>query len=167
MPEWLITVISLVGSTIITTVVGVIVKCTMSKEFEKQNRLKELEEREKSIKRSEELQRELSLQLGPIDKKLDAIEDKVNKSTNGTLSSLRNDILTCYYRCKEKGYRNDYDYQNIHDLFEAYEELGGNSFIKDIMNRFDHLPAKEDVKEIDAHMGTKKSNTKILNETKK
>ena len=57
----------------------------------------------------------------------------------GTLSSLRNDILTCYYRCVEKGYRNDWDYTNIHDLYKSYSELHGNSFVADVMERFDNL----------------------------
>lgn len=166
MPEWLVTVISLVGSTLITTIVGVVVKHTLAKEFKKQDELNTL--RSESIKREREevLKREISLGIEPISDKIDKISDKLDKVENGTLSSLRNDILTCYYRCKEKGYRNDYDYQNIHHLYEAYDELHGNSFIADIMSRFDNLPLKEDVKDIDVHIYTKKSNKKVLNETK-
>lgn len=164
MPEWLITVISLIGSTIITTIVGLIVKVTLSKEFDKQKELTILREEREKIERKRELTQDLMSQLKPIENKLDEMSNKLTEATEGTLSSLRNDILTCYYRCREKGYRNDYDYQNIHDLFDAYEGLGGNSFIRDVMGRFDRLPIKEDVKDIDAHMGTKKSKKQILNE---
>lgn len=65
--------------------------------------------------------------------------------SEGELSSLRNDILTCYYRCREKGYRGDWDYTNIHDLYDAYKQLHGNSFIDDVMKRFEALPAKEEL----------------------
>lgn len=168
MSDWVVTIISLVGSTVITTIIGAFVKHTMTKEFNKQNRLKELEEKELEGKRKDELQKELETQLNPIKYNLEEIKEKSLLTADGTLSSLRNDILTCYYRCLEKGYRNDYDYQNIHDLYESYFKLGGNSFIKDIMNRFDHLPTKEDVKDTNnTHLGTKKSNKKILNEKMK
>lgn len=72
------------------------------------------------------------------------IIERLGKIEGGTLSGLRDDILTCYYRCLEKGYRNDWDYTNIHDLHDAYTTLGGNSFIADIMTRFDNLPTKEE-----------------------
>ncbi len=45
--------------------------------------------------------------MAPVNKKIDVLMDKVSKTEEGTLSSLRNDILTCYYRCVEKGYRGD------------------------------------------------------------
>ena len=64
--------------------------------------------------------------------------------SNGTLCSLRNTIKNCYYDCLNKGYRNDYDFENIHALFKAYKDLDGNSFIEDIMNRFDKLPSKDE-----------------------
>lgn len=80
---------------------------------------------------------ELTNELKQINKKIDKISD-------GTLSTLRNDILTYYYKCVDKGYRNDYDYTNIHDLYEAYVGLNGNSFVEDVMHRFDALPTKEE-----------------------
>ena len=163
MPDWVVTILSLVGSTIITTIIGVIVKHTVSKEFDRQKELTILREEKAKEERKKELTQDLVLHLKPLEDKLDAVNSQLEKVTEGTLSSLRNDILTCYYRCREKGYRNDYDYQNIHDLFAAYEILDGNSFIKDVMNRFDRLPIKEDVKDIDAHMGVRK-NRQILNE---
>ena len=76
---------------------------------------------------------------------------------------IRNDIKNCYYESLEKGYRNDYDFKNIHDLYEAYKNLGGNSFIEDIMVRFDKLPPKDVYKkelEKEQNNSPKKKNTK-------
>lgn len=86
--------------------------------------------------------------MAPVNKKLSTISDRLEKVGNGTLSSLRNDILRCYYDCLAKGYRNDFDYENIHDLFESYENLNGNSFVADVLARFDALPTKEQFKKI-------------------
>lgn len=91
-----------------------------------------------------EMREVLQQENKPVNDKLDQLTLRLGSVENGCLSGLRNDILTCYYRCKEKGYRNDYDYQNVHHLYEAYDELHGNSFIADIMDRFDKLPVKED-----------------------
>lgn len=79
--------------------------------------------------------------------RLDVLDKKIDLLSGGTLSALRNDILKNYYQCRDKGYRNDYDFANMHDLYESYKDLGGNSFITDIMERFDALPTKEEYQE--------------------
>lgn len=125
----------------------------MSKRFEQHEDYIRLKEEEKIAEQNKQITSIVHQETKPILDKVKEVDDSLIKVSNGTLSSLRNDILTCYYRCREKGYRNDYDYQNIHDLYAAYDGLDGNSFISDIMNRFDNLPVKEDVKNIDTHVG--------------
>ena len=105
-----------------------------------------LKEEEANRNNKEVLIASLKSEIAPIINKMQEIDNRIEKVSNGTLASLRDDILNCYYRCREKGYRNDYDYQNIHDLYDAYDELEGNSFIGDVMSRFDKLPTKEDMK---------------------
>lgn len=94
----------------------------------------------------------INSQIEDLSNKVDGINDQLKKVEDGALSTLRNDILTCYYRCAEKGYCNDYDYTNIHHMYESYDALKGNSFVADIIKRFDKLPRKEETK--------KKSNKK-------
>jgi hypothetical protein len=94
----------------------------------------------------------INSQINDLSNKVDGINDQLKKVEDGALSTLRNDILTCYYRCAEKGYCNDYDYTNIHHMYESYDALKGNSFVADIIKRFDKLPRKEETK--------KKSNKK-------
>jgi hypothetical protein len=88
----------------------------------------------------------INVQINDISAKVDSVNDQLKKVEDGALSTLRNDILTCYYRCAEKGYCNDYDYTNIHHMYESYDALQGNSFVADIIRRFDKLPRKEDTK---------------------
>lgn len=88
----------------------------------------------------------INTQINEISAKVDSVNDQLKKVEDGALSTLRNDILTCYYRCAEKGYCNDYDYTNIHHMYESYDALKGNSFVADIIRRFDKLPRKEDTK---------------------
>lgn len=134
---WLVPLISIIGSAVVSGVVGFLVKRYLSRYFEARDaKLAKLAELEKKDDQ-ERLER-------TIDKKLDPIANRIEALESGVLSTLRNDILTCYYKCLEKGYRNDWDYQNIHHLNEAYVDLNGNSYVADIMKRFDELPTKEE-----------------------
>ena len=86
----------------------------------------------------------VSEEIKPLTADVGSIKEQLVKVENGALSTLRNDILTCYYKCVEKGYRNDYDYQNVHHMYDAYKDLNGNSYVADVVARFDALPTKEE-----------------------
>lgn len=173
MPEWLTIILALGGSALITGVVGYILQRTLYKRAEEKDKLK-AEEQEKLQKEKEEFDRfrdekirqerikDVTDVLKPISDKIDKIDKKLDATAEGTLASLRNDILTLYYKCCEKGYRNDYDYQNIHEMYDAYKELDGNSFITDIMKRFDDLPVKETT--VPTKTVERKTKKQVLNE---
>lgn len=122
-------------------------------EKRKKEKKKEFQENVREVIKEEN--KPIKDSIGEIDKKIDLVSD-------GTLCSLRNDIKNCYYDCLEKGYRNDYDFQNIHDLYEAYKNLGGNSFITDIMIRFDKLPPKDEYKKTQAEKEQETNNNKSI-----
>lgn len=122
------------------TLVGLVWKDLHDRKKEKSKEAKEKKKQEFQDNVTEVMQ----IVLKPTNDKLSNIDKKLDLVSEGTLSSLRNDILKDYYACVAKGYRNDYDFKNVHDLYEAYVALDGNSFIEDIMNRFDGLPTKED-----------------------
>ena len=154
MPTWLTIILALGGSAAISGIIGYILQRTIYKRAEEKDKLKaeqekEIEEEKKELEnlRDEKIRQEriddIRSILKPISEKIDKIDKKLDATAEGTLASLRNDILTLYYKCCEKGYRNDYDYKNIHDMYDAYRDLDGNSFITDVMDRFDKLPVKE------------------------
>lgn len=157
MPIWLTISLALGGSALITCLVNFIFNRTFYKKAQEKDKIteqrvtREMQDRDeleilRRKREQEDLFKEIRTIIQPLDSKINQINSKLTATSAGTLATLRNDILTCYYRCSEKGYRNDYDYQNIHDLYEAYVALDGNSFVADIMNRFDNLPIKEEVK---------------------
>ena len=96
-------------------------------------------ERQKELKqeRLEEIKTSISAEVSPMKTQLDKI-------VSGTKATLRNDLMECYYMCKEKGYRTEDDTQNFTSMHKAYHDLGGNSFIdKDIAPMFfEHVPLK-------------------------
>lgn len=137
--EWL-QIVSLVVSVLsLSTVSSLVWKDLHDKKVANSQHVKELKQKESA----EQIRNIIAEEVKPICDKMDYINDRLEKIGNGTLSTLRNDILRCYYDCLGKGYRNDYDYENLHDLYDSYDELNGNSFVSDIMARFDALPTKE------------------------
>lgn len=63
------------------------------------------------------------------------IRDRVlgtKKINAGRKCLLRSEMLDIYYKYMEKGTIRQFEYENFLYLYEAYKELGGNSFIDDI-----------------------------------
>lgn len=160
MENWVVSIISIVGSAIVTTVVSLVLTRVINKQFKQKDEAQEALEQRRTAERRTEIDTLIKDQLNPIKENIKTLQTSIDKIGDGTLSSLRNDILTCYYRCVEKGYRNDYDTTNLLDLNTAYKGLNGNSFISDIVTRFRALPTKEEFKEKDVKLiKTKKTKT--------
>lgn len=133
-------IVSLALSTLsLSTLFGLVWKTLYDKKMAESDHVKKLKEEEHLI----EMRKMIADEVAPIGETIAQIKDKLDQVGDGTLSSLRNDILKCYYDCLAKGYRNDFDYENLHDLYTSYDGLNGNSFVADIVKRFDELPTKE------------------------
>ena len=74
----------------------------------------------------------LAILIKPIRERL--FKDKRNNETerNGLKCLLRNEILKIYYRGRDAEEISQYEAQNFIHLYEAYKNLGGNSFINEI-----------------------------------
>lgn len=75
----------------------------------------------------------------PLDEKVNKMTEDLQSVASGTLASLRNDLLDCYYSCKAKGYRNTDDTKTFNNMFEAYTNLGGNDIIEEDVSPSFHL----------------------------
>ena len=54
------------------------------------------------------------------------------KINNGGRCLLRSEMLSIFYNGVEKGEIRQYEYENFIYMYEAYKELGGNSFMDDV-----------------------------------
>lgn len=64
----------------------------------------------------------------------DAIRDRMN------LGMARSMLITNYERCVKKGMYTTDEKEVYHELYEAYEQAGGNGIMKDIRDRILELP---------------------------
>lgn len=167
METWVWSLLSLVLSATVSAIITVVVKKAVEKRLDKNAAERaELSERHRQERKADVTQT-IREELAPVTTELKDIKNQIVKISDGTLSSLRNDILTCYYKCNDKGYRNDYDYTNIYDLYNAYKALDGNSFVQDIMERFDKLPTKEAYRKELQKLKPKKTKTSDSKNTNK
>lgn len=61
----------------------------------------------------------------------------VGKVSTGQKCLLRSDMLTIYYKNRERRNIRQYEYENFILLYEAYKALRGNSFIDRIKQEVD------------------------------
>ena len=138
--SWLPIVSLIISSLAIPTLAGLIWKDLHDKKKENS----EVKKQQRKAEFQENVREVIKEELKPLNETVETMDKKIDLVADGTTSSLRNNIKDCFYRCSEKGYRNDYDFKNIHSLYKSYQNLHGNSFIYDIMHLFDSLPPKED-----------------------
>ena len=133
MQDWLSIVLALGGSTLC----GLIVTTIWNKIAKHNRKIQELQDE----KKTNELITIIKENNKPIEEKIDLI-------ALGTQATLRNDLLNCYYACDKKGYKTHEDIQNFADMYEAYHNLHGNSFIEQTAKIFAKLPTEEEFKRI-------------------
>ena len=133
MQDWLSIVLALGGSTLC----GLIVTTIWNKITKHNRKIQDLQD----AKKTNEL-------IATIKENNKPIEEKIDLIALGTQATLRNDLLNCYYACDKKGYKTNEDIQNFADMYEAYHNLHGNSFIEQTAKIFAKLPTEEEFKRI-------------------
>lgn len=131
MQNWLSIVLALGGSTLC----GLIVTTIWNKIAKHNRKIQDLQDK----KKTNEL-------IATIRENNKPIEEKIDLIALGTQATLRNDLLNCYYACDKKGYKTNEDIQNFADMYEAYHNLHGNSFIEQTAKIFAKLPTEEEFK---------------------
>lgn len=71
----------------------------------------------------------LALFIKPIRERLFKIKKDNEHERDGLRCLLRNEILKIYYRGRDTKTLTQYEAENFMHLYEAYTNLGGNSFI--------------------------------------
>ena len=80
-------------------------------------------------------------QIGNFEKKTDirlqGIEQRIQMSEENDLAILRNTITHIYFKYKDNKKIPHYEKENVLSLYERYEALKGNHYIKNIMKEME------------------------------
>lgn len=139
LPAWLITTISLIGSTIITTVVGLIIKHYFTKfmnkkeaeqlKREKENQeLMEFREQKHREERKADVLENVGALIKPLEQKIDRIENIVLVDKEATITDIRASMKSMRDRYKAQGFADAGDKATWNELYDNYKQMGGNHF---------------------------------------
>ena len=84
--------------------------------------------------------------VAPLRENLIKLDTQLKIVADGTTDTLRDRVLSIYYKCMDKGYRTQYDYENVEHMHKDYLNLGGNSFVNDCVKKIMALPSEEEFK---------------------
>ena len=105
--------------------------------------------------------------VAPLREKLTQVDNKLELVADGTLDTLRDRVLSIYYKCMEKGYHTQYDFENIEHMHKDYLNLGGNSFVADCVKKIKALPSEEEFKLKKKQTRKPRAKKQVLLENKK
>ena len=146
--SWLMPVISLIVSTIVSTAVGFIVTRYLKKHFdakderEAENRRKLAEAdalRDQQIRRErqEDVINAITKALEPVEVKIDRIDTKLDENSEGTVTLLRDRMKDKKDQLVDRGWATSSDVASWNDLYQSYKKLGGNHF-KEYVDQWKH-----------------------------
>ena len=132
MDNFLIGLISAIVSTIVTTSVGLVVKKSVEKRFDRKEaartELEKLQEEKRRQERRDDVLQTLRKELKPLIDKVDNMQKALNLDVEGTVTQLREFMKLSRDRFVEQGYISASDYASWHELYSTYKKLGGNHF---------------------------------------
>ena len=157
MPLWLQIVIAVFG--LVGTILGILGITTYIGERMKHKAQRKNQKEDKEINEIENLRHqhylnelrtiikeENQISVAPIIEDVSRIQSQIKILADGSTDMLRERILSTYYKCMEKGYRTQYDYENVDHMHKDYIGLGGNSFVDTCVEKIKSLPSEEEYK---------------------
>ena len=92
------------------------------------------------IKQLKEIKAAMLRPMTDIQNKLDSLDSKQEMQNRAVLTLQRRSLLDACERLLKQGYADLKDKEVVEKQFESYQELGGNSFVKELVVRVLNLP---------------------------
>lgn len=149
----LITIITSATGVIVTAIVSWFIAYMKKKKEQKIEHEKQLEnlvkEKAERDQREERLVSIITTNNTETDKKFSMVLDSIKiiskdieSLKKSTQSSLRHDILEMFEKCQNKKFATIEEQQTFHKMYEEYHNLGGNSFVDALIEKFDKIPSE-------------------------
>ena len=139
LPSWAIAVISLIGSTIVTTLVGLIIKQSFKKyldkkeELDSESRRKDAElkmfhDEEKRQQHRADIAEGVTTAIKPLDEKINRIEETLTLDKAATVTTIRATLKSLRDKYVAQGFADVGDKATWEELYNNYKSMGGNHF---------------------------------------
>ena len=139
LPSWAIAVISLIGSTIVTTLVGLIIKQSFKKyldkkeELDSESRRKDAElkmfhDEEKRQQHRADIAEGVTTAIKPLDEKINRIEETLTLDKAATVTTIRATLKSLRDKYVAQGFADVGDKATWEELYNNYRSMGGNHF---------------------------------------
>jgi uncharacterized membrane-anchored protein YhcB (DUF1043 family) len=134
MTEEVITTIvsAIAGSSIVSIIIGVIIKRLAERKMDKIIASKEEYDKYKLDKEAEQRRTEIKTiiddSIKPLVEKVEKIEELSSQIKDGTVTLLREEMKQTKDQFERQGYVSTSDYASWHELYNTYKSLGGNHF---------------------------------------
>lgn len=147
--------ISIMGSTLLSTAITLVIKRFIERRLDKwakaQEELQQLRDEKIATERATALSEGIKTELEPICQKLDNIQDGLQKNTSGTIVLLREEMKQSRDRALKDGFISGADLANWKELYNTYKDLGANHFREYIdvwKSEVEKLPNEKPVKRV-------------------
>ena len=139
LPSWAIAVISLIGSTIVTTLVGLIIKQSFKKyldkkeELDSESRRKDAElkmfhDEEKRQQHRADIAEGVTTAIKPLDERLNRIAETLSSDKAATGTNIRATLKSLRDKYVAQGFADVGDKATWEELYNNYRSMGGNHF---------------------------------------
>ena len=76
-------------------------------------------------------------------REISTIKTELENNRKATRTLMSNNIVHQFYKCKERGFVNRYELENLKRMYEEYKIMGGNGFVDECFKECMTLPLKK------------------------
>lgn len=120
-----------------------IFKDKQEKRLQARDEAEKLKKQEGNRRLSDQMQNIIKTELMPINQKLEDVVQTQKNLQEGYIFTTRQEILLIYNNALKKGYVTMRERSNFHDMVNQYFNLGGNSYVHEILTEFDKIEVRE------------------------
>lgn len=132
MDEWIMALITLGASTIVSTIISTIIKRAVEHKMDvnlaEQKELAELKSEKERMERKKDVVTTMREELKPIQDCVISIREDLTLDKAATTTSIRANLKQLRDRYKEQGYADAGDIGTWNELYDDYKAMGGNHF---------------------------------------
>ena len=101
-----------------------------------------VDQHSESVEKYNNLENKIDCLSDTINKKIDKIENSLVLLTNSSKNDIKAWIVETHHKCAEEGYIDDFTKDIIEKRFEDYTKLGGNSYVRTLVEEMRAMPHK-------------------------